>query len=166
MSLCCIANDSLVPNQSLLQTMHRKFSPKVSSRWYRRTKPLLLAIAQALDKNIEGLHLVWSALYIDFKHTPSVGRIRSYTGATCMPFIAPGTEPQVVYGADYMIWKLGKNCEKRWISQKKGFCWNLLVGNLEKLAKNTQVHTICYINLKRNRETGNRQTDRQTDKVL
>ena len=34
---------------------------------------------------------------------------------------------------------------------------NLLVGNLEKLAKNTQVGTICHINVKRSQETGNRQ---------
>ena len=36
--------------------------------------------------------------------------------------------------------------------------------NLEKLAKNTQVSVICHINVKRSQETGNRQTDRQTDK--
>ena len=35
---------------------------------------------------------------------------------------------------------------------------NLLVGNLEKLAKNRQVCLICHINVKRNQETSNRQT--------
>ena len=56
-----------------------------------------------------------------------------------------------------MDWKLQNNHEKR---------RNLIVGNLEKLAKNRQVCLICHINVKRNQETGNGQTDKQTEKVL
>ena len=63
-----------------------------------------------------------------------------------------------------MDWKLQNNHEKRCISRTKQFYRNLLVGNLEKLAKNRQVCLICHINVKRNQETGNRQTNRQTDK--
>ena len=65
-----------------------------------------------------------------------------------------------------MDWKLQNNQEKRRKKRTKQFYRNLLVGNLEKLAKNRQVCLICHINVKRNQETGNRQTDRQTDKVL
>ena len=61
-----------------------------------------------------------------------------------------------------MDWKLLNNHEKHSISRTKQFYRNLLVGNLEKLAKNTQVSIICHINVKRSQETGNRQTDRQT----
>ena len=61
-----------------------------------------------------------------------------------------------------MDWNLQNNREKRPISRKKQFYRILLVGNLEKLAKNRQVGIICHINVKRNQETGNRQTDRQT----
>ena len=61
-----------------------------------------------------------------------------------------------------MDWKLQNNHEKRCISRTKQFYRNLLVGNLEKLAKNRQVCLICHINVKRNQETGNRQTDKQT----
>ena len=57
---------------------------------------------------------------------------------------------------------LQNNREKRSISRKKQFYRILLVGNLEKLAKNRQVGIICHINVKRNQETGNRQTDKQT----
>ena len=60
--------------------------------------------------------------------------------------------------------KLQNNHEKRYISRNKQFYRNLIVGNLEKLAKNTQVCLICHINVKRSQETGNRQTDRQTNK--
>ena len=42
----------------------------------------------------------------------------------------------------------------------KQFYQNLLFGNLEKLAKNRQVCPICHINVNRNQETGNRQTDK------
>ena len=61
-----------------------------------------------------------------------------------------------------MVWKLQNNHEKRQKEQTKRFYRNLLVGNLEKLAKNRQVCLICHINVKRNQETGNTQTDRQT----
>ena len=60
--------------------------------------------------------------------------------------------------------KLQNNREKRSISRKKQFYRILLVGNLEKLAKNRHVCLSCYINVKRNQETGNRQTDKQTDR--
>ena len=63
-----------------------------------------------------------------------------------------------------MDWKLQNNRGKRSISRKKQFYRNLLVGNLEKLAKNRQVRLICHENVKRNQETGNKQIDRQTDK--
>ena len=65
-----------------------------------------------------------------------------------------------------MDWKLQNNREKLSISRTKQFYRNLLVGNLEKLAKNRQVRLICHINVKTNKETGNRQTNKQTDKVL
>ena len=65
-----------------------------------------------------------------------------------------------------MDWKLQNNLEKLSIARTKQFYRILLVGNLEKLAKNRQVCLICHINVKRNQETGNRQTDKQTDKVL
>ena len=42
----------------------------------------------------------------------------------------------------------------------------MLVGNLDKLAKNRQVGIICHINVKRNQEAGNRQTDRQSTVTL
>ena len=63
-----------------------------------------------------------------------------------------------------MDWKLQNNCEKRSISRKKQFYQILLVGNLENLAKNKQVCLSCHINVKRNQETGNRQTGKQTDR--
>ena len=63
-----------------------------------------------------------------------------------------------------MDWKLRNNREKRSISRKKQFYRILLVGILEKLAKNRQVGIICHVNVKRNQETGNKQTDRQTDR--
>ena len=63
-----------------------------------------------------------------------------------------------------MDWKLQNNREKRSISRKKQFYRILLVGNLENLAKNRQVCLSCHINVKRNQETGNRQTDKQTDR--
>ena len=63
-----------------------------------------------------------------------------------------------------MDWKLQNNREKRSISRKKQFYRILLVGNLEKLAKNRQVCLNCHINVKRNQETGNRQTDKQTNR--
>ena len=59
-------------------------------------------------------------------------------------------------------WQAAVCCENHRIS---GFSyWNLLhvVENLEKVATNTQVGTICSINLKRRRKTGNRQTNRQS----
>ena len=58
--------------------------------------------------------------------------------------------------------KLQNNREKRSISRKKQLCRILLVGNLEKLAKNRQVGIICHVNVKRKQEAGNRQTNRQT----
>ena len=58
------------------------------------------------------------------------------------------------------------NHEKRSISRKKQSYRILLVGNLEKLAKNRQVGIICHINVKRNQETGNRQTNRQSTVTL
>ena len=61
-----------------------------------------------------------------------------------------------------MDWKLQNNHEKRRKNRTKQFYRNLLVGNLEKLAKNRQVCLICHINVKRNQETGNRQTNKQT----
>ena len=61
-----------------------------------------------------------------------------------------------------MDWKLQNNREKLSISRTKQFYRNLLVENLEKLAKNRQVGLICHVNVKRNQETGNKQTDRQT----
>ena len=61
-----------------------------------------------------------------------------------------------------MDWKLQDNHEKRRKNRTKEFYRNLLVGNLEKLAKNRQVCLICHINVKRNQETGNRQTNKQT----
>ena len=64
----------------------------------------------------------------------------------------------------HLNWNLQNNREKRSISRKKQFYRILLVGNLEKLAKNRQVGLICHINVKRNQETGNRQTDKQTDR--
>ena len=63
-----------------------------------------------------------------------------------------------------MDWKLQNNHEKRRKKRTKQFYRNLLVGNLEKIAKNRQVCLICHINVKRNQETGNRQTDKQTDR--
>ena len=65
-----------------------------------------------------------------------------------------------------MDWKLQNNREKRSISRKKQFYRILLVGNLENLAKNRQVCLLvsCHINVKRNQETGNRQTDKQTNR--
>ena len=63
-------------------------------------------------------------------------------------------------------WKLQNNHEKRRKERTKQFYRNLLVGNLEKLGKNRQVCLICHINVKRSQETGNRQTNKQTDKVL
>ena len=63
-----------------------------------------------------------------------------------------------------MDWKLQNNREKRSISRKKQFYRILLVGNLEKLAKNRQVCLSCHINVRRNQETGNRQTDKQTNR--
>ena len=65
-----------------------------------------------------------------------------------------------------MDWNLQNNRERRSISRKKLFYRILLVGNLEKLAKNRQVGIICHINVKRNQETGNRQTDRQSTVTL
>ena len=65
-----------------------------------------------------------------------------------------------------MDWKLQNNREKRSISRTKQFYRNLLVGNLEKLAKNGQVGLICHINVKRNQETGNRQTDKLSTVTL
>ena len=65
-----------------------------------------------------------------------------------------------------MDWKLQNNHEKCCITRTKQFNRNLLVGNLEKLAKNRQVCRICHVNVKRNQETGNKQTDKHTDKVL
>ena len=59
-----------------------------------------------------------------------------------------------------MDWKLQNSHEKRSISQTKPFSRNLLVGNLGKLAKNTQVSLICHMNVKRNQEAGNKQTDK------
>ena len=59
-----------------------------------------------------------------------------------------------------------KKREKRSISRMKEFYRNPLVGNLENLAKNMQVGILCHINLKKSQEIGNRQTDKQTDKVL
>ena len=44
-----------------------------------------------------------------------------------------------VYGAVHLDWNLQNNREKRSISRKKQFYRILLVGNLEKLAKNRQV---------------------------
>ena len=61
-----------------------------------------------------------------------------------------------------MDWKLQNNREKLSISRTKQFYRNLLVGNLEKLAKNRQVGLICHVNVKRNQETGNKRTNRQT----
>ena len=61
-----------------------------------------------------------------------------------------------------MDWKLQNSHEQRSISQTKPFSRNLLVGNLGKLAKNRQVGLICHISAKRNQETGNKQTDKQT----
>ena len=63
-----------------------------------------------------------------------------------------------------MDWKLQNNREKLSISRTKQFYRNLLIGNLEKLAKNRHVGLICHVNVKRNQETGNKQTDRQTDR--
>ena len=63
-----------------------------------------------------------------------------------------------------MDWKLQNNREKRRKKRTKPFYRNLLVGNLEKLAKNRHVGLICHINVKRNQETGNRQTDRQINR--
>ena len=65
-----------------------------------------------------------------------------------------------------MDWKLQNNLEKRSISRAKQFYRNLLVGNLDKLAKNRQVCLIRHINMKINQETGNRQANKQTDKIL
>ena len=53
-----------------------------------------------------------------------------------------------------MDWKLQNNHEKRRKKQTKQFYRNLLVGNLEKLAKNRQVCLICHINVNRNQEVG------------
>ena len=50
----------------------------------------------------------------------------------------------VVYRAVHLDWKLQNNHEKRSISRKK-FYGILLVGNLEKVAKNRQVGIICHI---------------------
>ena len=57
-----------------------------------------------------------------------------------------------------MDWKLQNNHEKRRKNRMKQLYRNLLVGNLEKLAKNRKVCLICHINVKRNQETGNRQS--------
>ena len=46
------------------------------------------------------------------------------------------------------------------ISRTKELSRNPLVGSLEKLVKNTQVSLICHDIVKRNQETGNRQTDK------
>ena len=62
-----------------------------------------------------------------------------------------------------MDWKLQNNREKRSISRKKRI---LLVGNLKNLAKNRQVCLSCHINVKRNQETGNSQTDKQSTVTL
>ena len=61
-----------------------------------------------------------------------------------------------------MDWKLQNSHKQRFISQTKQFYRNLLVGNLGKVAKNRQVGLICHINAKRNQETGNKQTDKQS----
>ena len=76
------------------------------------------------------------------------------------------TATSIVYGAIHLDWKLQNNCEKRSISRKKQFYRILLVENLEKLAKNRQVGIICRINVKRNQETGNKQTDKQSTVTL
>ena len=55
--------------------------------------------------------------------------------------------------------KLQNNHEKPEKKQTKQFYRNLIIRNLEKLAKNRQVCLICHINVKRNLETGNRQTN-------
>ena len=55
-----------------------------------------------------------------------------------------------------MDWKLQNNREKLSISRTKQFYRNLLVGNLEKLAKNRQVGRLVT----------NRQTDRQSTVTL
>ena len=68
------------------------------------------------------------------------------------------TWPQVVYGTVHMDWKLQNNHEKCRKNRMKQFYRNLIVGNLEKLAKNRQVCLICHINVNRSQETGNRQT--------
>ena len=68
-----------------------------------------------------------------------------------------------IYGTVHMDWKLQNNREKRSISRKKPFHRILIVANLENLAKNRQVGIICRINVKREQETGNRQTNRQTE---
>ena len=73
--------------------------------------------------------------------------------------MGPGYEARAVH----LDWKLQNNREKRSISRKKLFHRILIVGNLENLAKNWQVGIICRINVKRKQETGNRQTDRQTE---
>ena len=63
----------------------------------------------------------------------------------------------------HRIYTPQNNHEERRKKLTKQFYRNLLVGNLEKLAKNRQVCLICHINVKRNQETGNRQTDKQTE---
>ena len=49
-----------------------------------------------------------------------------------------------------MDWKLQNNHEKRSISRTKQFYRNLLVGNLEKLAKNHTQMWRVYINITKN----------------
>ena len=70
----------------------------------------------------------------------------------------------IVYRTVHLDWKLQNNREKRSISRTKEFYRNPLVGNLENLAKITQVGIFCHINLKRIQEVGNKQTNKQTDK--
>ena len=65
----------------------------------------------------------------------------------------------------HLDWKLQNNREKRSISRKKPFHRILIIVNLENLATNRQVGIICRINVKIKQETGNRQTDKQTDKL-
>ena len=64
----------------------------------------------------------------------------------------------IVYRTVHLDWKLQNNREKRSISRTKEFYRNPLVGNLENLAKITQVGIFCHINLKRSQEVGNKQT--------
>ena len=68
----------------------------------------------------------------------------------------------IVYRTVHLDWKLQNNREKRSISRTKEFYRNPLVGNLENVAKITQVGIFYHINLKRSQEVGNKQTDKQT----